>query len=293
MATSPRGPSFTKASHTLWPCLAYGTIRGYANMKVRTMRHGIFVFCATTLCLAAPTLAQTCAAQTAVLPDGRAFLPPPPSAGSHALEADIQAFESTRTLQGGSRWQLARNDADLKPQNLIGDFSCAAGFRLSADRLPALLDLLNTLAKPTEQRVTEEKNFWHRPRPFVGNQQNICTPDDRTRLQTSFAYPSGHTTWGWMTGSILASALPERASQIMQRARIFGESRIVCGVHWKSDVQAGYMNGAAMFATLQAQPWFVEKMAAVRAELQTLQTHPAQPDATTCAMEQGAATNTY
>ena len=261
--------------------------------KVHTMRHGIVVFCAATLYLSMSGLPRTCAAQTTMLPDGRDFLPPPPSAGTHAQEADIEAFERTRALQGGSRWQLAYNDADLKPQHLINDFSCAAGFRLNADKLPTLLGLLNTLAEPTEQRVTEEKTFWHRPRPFVGNQQNICTPDARTKLQTSFSYPSGHTTWGWMAASILASALPERASQIMQRARVFGESRIVCGVHWKSDVQAGYMNGAAMFAALQAQPWFVEKMAAVRAELQTLQAHPTPPDATTCAVEQKAATNTY
>lgn len=205
----------------------------------------------------------------------------------------MQAFMGTRALRGGSRWQLAHNDADLKPQHIINDFSCAAGFTLTADQLPALLDLLNTLAKPVEARVTEEKNFWHRPRPFVGNQQDICTPDVREKLQTSYAYPSGHTTWGWITASILASALPERATQIMQRARVFGESRIVCGVHWKSDVQAGYMNGAALFAALQEQPWFVQKMAAVRAELQTLQTRPTQPDATTCAVEHAAAADIY
>ncbi|OUJ12703.1 acid phosphatase [Acetobacter okinawensis] len=257
------------------------------------MRHGLFAFCAATLCLALPALPQPCAAQTALLPDGRNFLPPPPPAGSHAQEADVQAFENTRALIGSSRWQLAHNDADLTPQHVISDFSCAAGFTLRADRLPALLDLLKTLAQPTEQRVTEEKNFWHRPRPFVGNQQDICTPDARSKLQTSFSYPSGHTTWGWMTASILASALPERASEIMQRARIFGESRIVCGVHWKSDVQAGYMNGAAMFAALQAQPWFVEKMTAVRAELQALQAHPTQPDATTCTTEQKAAADIF
>lgn len=261
--------------------------------KVRVLRHCVFVLCAATLCAAMPALPQSGLAQTVLLPDGRDFLPPPPPAGSHAQQADSQAFAGTRALRGGSRWQLAHNDADLKPQHVINDFSCAAGFALNADRLPALLDLLHTLSGPVEQRVTEEKNFWHRPRPFVGNQQDICTPDARTKLETSYAYPSGHTTWGWITASILASALPERASQIMQRARIFGESRIVCGVHWKSDVQAGYMNGAALFAALQGQPWFAEKMAAVRTELQTLQAHSTQADATICAVEHAAAADIF
>jgi acid phosphatase (class A) len=238
-------------------------------------------------------LPQTAWAQPALLPDGRTVLPPPPAAGSLAQEADRQAFENTRALRGSPRWQLAHDDADLTPQHIIRDFSCAAGFALIPDRLPALLRLLNSLDEPLEQRVTEEKNLWHRTRPFVGTTQDICTPDARAKLTNSFAYPSGHTTWGWMTASILASALPDRASQIMQRGRVFGESRIVCGVHWKSDVQAGYINGSTMFAALQAQPWFTEQMAAVRHELENMQAHPSAPDATTCAIEREAATNTY
>ncbi|MCP1243425.1 phosphatase PAP2 family protein [Acetobacter lambici] len=257
------------------------------------MRQRVLALCAATLCALVPALPQTTLAEPAILPDGRSILSPPPAPGSHAQEADMQAFANTRALRGSKRWQLAHSDADLHPQRVIGDFSCAAGFTLNADKLPALLSLLNTLAEPLEQRVMEEKNFWHRPRPFVGTNQDICTPDARAKLTDSFAYPSGHTTWGWLTASILASALPERATEIMQRGRIFGESRIVCGVHWKSDVQAGYMNGSAMFAALQAQPWFVKKMAAVRSELETLQSHPIPPDATTCAVEHEAAADTF
>lgn len=257
------------------------------------MRLRVLTLCAITACTVIHGLSQTAGAQPTLLPDGRTVLPPPPAAGSLAQEADRQAFENTRALRGSQRWQLAHDDADLTPQHIIRDFSCAAGFALIPDRLPALLRLLNSLAEPLEQRVTEEKNFWHRTRPFVGTTQEICTPDARAKLTDSFAYPSGHTTWGWMTASILASALPDRASQIMQRGRVFGESRIVCGVHWKSDVQAGYINGSTMFATLQAQPWFTEQMAAVRHELENLQAHPSAPDATTCAIEREAATNTY
>lgn len=258
------------------------------------MRLRAFALCTVTACaLLHGGLVQITWAQPAPLPDGRTVLPPPPTAGSLAQEADRQAFEATRALRGSPRWQLAHDDADLSPQHIIRDFSCAAGFALIPDRLPALLTLLNALAKPLEQRVTEEKNFWHRTRPFVGTTQDICTPDARTRLTSSFAYPSGHTTWGWMVASILASALPERASQIMQRGRVFGESRIVCGVHWKSDVQAGYINGSTMFAALQAQPWFTQQVAAIRNELEQLQTHPDAPDAATCAIEHEAATNAY
>ncbi|MDE7548774.1 phosphatase PAP2 family protein [Acetobacter fabarum] len=263
------------------------------TIRPASMRLRVFALYTATICSLMHGVVQTAWAQPVLLPDGRIVLPPPPAASSPAQEADKQAFENTRKLKGSPRWQLALDDADLSPQHIVRDFSCAAGFALIPDRLPALLALLNTLSDPLEQRVTEEKNFWHRPRPFIGNTQDICTPDARVNMANSFAYPSGHTTWGWMAASILASALPDRASQIMQRGRVFGESRIVCGVHWKSDVQAGYMNGSTMFAALQEQPWFIKQMAAVRSELEKLQAHPSTPDATTCAVEREAATNTY
>ncbi|WP_415498694.1 acid phosphatase [Acetobacter syzygii] len=226
------------------------------------------------------------------LPDGRAFLPPPPATNSHAQEADIQAYENSRSLQNSRRWKLATNDADLKPDHIIHDFSCAVGFQISPSEVPTLITVLDTLEKPLEQRITEEKKNWQRMRPFVGKNQAICTPD-ADKLSASFSYPSGHTTWGWLVASILSSALPERSTQIMQRGRVFGESRIVCGVHWKSDVQAGYMNGGAMFAALQEQPWFAEKMVSIHKELQAARLKAMPVDNATCTIEHEAAQESF
>ncbi|ATI13183.1 MULTISPECIES: phosphatase PAP2 family protein [Acetobacter] len=256
------------------------------------MRFRNAVFYAVSLSLAHTFFGHTAQAQQFTLPDGRAFLPPPPRAEEPAQQADLRAFEKTRGLKDKARWKLAQNDANLNPDHVIKDFSCAAGFNLDPAKLPAMVDLLTSLAQPVEQDVSNEKDFWKRRRPFVGTDKDICTAHS-DGLDHSYAYPSGHTTWGWLTASILASALPDRATQIMQRGRIFGESRIVCGVHWKSDVQAGYMNGSAMFATLQEQPAFTQKMAKVRQELLALRNAKTEPDTKTCAVEQQAAQDIF
>jgi acid phosphatase (class A) len=47
----------------------------------------------------------------------------------------------------------------------------------------------------------------------------------------------------------------------------FGQSRIVCGVHWKSDVEAGRVVGAAVVARLHAEPVFAAQLAAARKEV--------------------------
>ncbi|WP_354860032.1 acid phosphatase [Acetobacter fabarum] len=262
------------------------------RIEVILMDRGALILLTMLICGDTLIPLQVGHAATIMLPDGRGFLPPPPVIKSHAQEADIQAFESTRALKNSNRWKLAHNDADLDPEHMIGDFSCAAGFKLLPSELPTLVAVLNALEKPLEQRITEEKENWRRQRPFVGTSQPVCTPD-ADKLASSFSYPSGHTTWGWLVASILSSAMPERSSQIMQRGRIFGESRIVCGVHWKSDVQAGYMNGSAMFAAIQEQPWFAEKMDSIRKELQNARVKATPAESATCVLEHEASQEAF
>ena len=47
---------------------------------------------------------------------------------------------------------------------------------------------------------------------------------------------------------ILAELEPDRASDILVRARAYGESRVVCGVHNASAVEGGRIIAAAMVA---------------------------------------------
>ncbi|XAO70766.1 MAG: phosphatase PAP2 family protein [Acetobacteraceae bacterium] len=60
------------------------------------------------------------------------------------------------------------------------------------------------------------------------------------------SYPSGHTVRGNIVAFVLSVVMPERAEEILARGRIFGESRIVCGVHWSTDVVAGYSYAAGL-----------------------------------------------
>ncbi|MFN3536222.1 MAG: hypothetical protein ACK4Y4_02100 [Brevundimonas sp.] len=43
-------------------------------------------------------------------PNAARFLPPPPDAGSLREQADIEAYRSTRALEGGERWAMAHAD---------------------------------------------------------------------------------------------------------------------------------------------------------------------------------------
>lgn len=227
--------------------------------------------------------------QNGVTPDPTLYLPPPPAAGTPRQQADDTAFAQTRPLKGSARWALAQTDAVETIPNVLKGFSCAAGFTIDAANAPHLVALLRKIGESERGDIHAGKAYWHRLRPFVGTHEAICTEDDRQKIAQSGAYPSGHTMLGWSTALVLAELLPDRSTALLQRGRVYGESRIVCGVHWASDVQEGYLMGAGEIAAMHGNAAFRADMEAARAEMAALSTQATQPEAQECAIEEEAA----
>jgi acid phosphatase (class A) len=101
------------------------------------------------------------------------------------------------------------------------------------------------------------------------------------------SYPSGHTSIGWNWALTLTEIAPDHADAILQRGRAFGQSRGICGAHWKSDIESGRIIGAATFAKLHASPVFMAQMAAARAEVSKARSRGAAPSGN-CAAEAAA-----
>jgi acid phosphatase (class A) len=113
------------------------------------------------------------------------------------------------------------------------------------------------------------KDFFHRKRPFLADQGPVCIAISPA-FEKTFDYPSGHTTLGWAVGLILAEIDPAHASLILTRARAFGESRVVCGVHNASAVDAGRVAGASVVAALHSNATFRADLEKAHAELAAL-----------------------
>jgi acid phosphatase (class A) len=60
---------------------------------------------------------------------------------------------------------------------------------------------------------------------------------------------------------------PERSNALLARGYGFGQSRVICGVHWQSDVDAGRLMGSAAVAALHADPTFTAQLSAAKAEV--------------------------
>ena len=224
-------------------------------------------------------------------PDTVLVIPQSPAPGSPRDLADREIFKATRSLKGTPRWNLAQSDATLTLPAILTDFSCAAGVKLDEQDAPALVTVLGKMVPDLVSAYSQPKNLYKRQRPYLRDKGDICVADSPA-LDASWDYPSGHSTFAWTWGLILADLIPERAGAILGRARAFGESRVVCGVHSASAVTEARGAGSALFATLLSSPAFQDDMQAARAQLAALRGSPNAVAPKACAAEEALTART-
>jgi acid phosphatase (class A) len=224
--------------------------------------------------------------------DTAALLPAPPAPGSARYDADRKVFLATRALKGSARWALAASDDDQSVPATLHDFSCAVDVNLDPADAPAMVSLLTRVTPDVARRVDQAKRHFNRKRPYLVDAGDICTAKTDALAQSP-DYPSGHATWGWMTALLLAELAPDRATPVLIRGRAYGESRVICGVHTQSAVEAGRINAAGLVAALHASAAFNADLELARTELAGLRQQGQTPDPGACATEAGLTAAAY
>ena len=87
------------------------------------------------------------------------------------------------------------------------------------------------------------------------------------KMSKSNAYPSGQTTNGTATAIVLSEMVPEKRAELMARAEDYATSRLIVGVHYRSDLGAGFAAGALIAKELEENADFQKEMAPAMAEL--------------------------
>lgn len=193
--------------------------------------------------------------------DASRLLPPPPMAGSDAAKAEIAELHAIAASSSADLLEKARRDDGGEKPDM---FNAALGFDVTA--LPLTAKLLSEVTKQEALASKAAKSYFHRDRPWIVDASiKTCVPVKPGPAATS--YPSGHTSLGFAMGVVLASVVPEKSQAILARASEFGEHRLVCGMHFRSDIVAGQEFGTALALTLMQKLEFQAQMDASRAEL--------------------------
>ena len=221
------------------------------------------------------------------LPNSLQLLPAPPASGSAAAASDLAFHQQLQGQRSGLRWELAAQDAVLKFPAVASTFSCALGVSISQEATPHLNMLLRRSLADAGLSTYAAKDKYQAVRPFVKLAQPTCSPADEVALARDGSYPSGHAAVGWAWGLILTELAPERSQALLERATAFGQSRAVCAVHWKSDIDAGQLMASAAVAKLHSNTDFLAQLGAARAEIAQARAQGSQPNRD-CAAEANA-----
>jgi acid phosphatase (class A) len=235
-------------------------------MAMMTMRCFLSGMLALML-LSAPAYARDGFLDSGNTPSSLEFLPEPPAEDSASFQRDKALFLLTRSEAGSDRWRLAATDADF---DSFGEaFASSFGVNITKETTPLTYVLIEWAENDLARAALSAKNHYKRVRPFVyfDRRGSTCTPADEERLSTNGSYPSGHTTFGWGVALILAVLSPERQGAILQRGYDFGQSRVICGAHWQSDVDAGRVVGSAVVNQLLNNEEFVALLKNAKQEI--------------------------
>lgn len=193
--------------------------------------------------------------------------PPPPAQGGATDLADKAASARFAQLEDGDRWLLATAHAELRPPLALQHFDCALGVRLGSAETPALDRVMARIFHDANSAAERVKARQPRLRP-VGEDPNRRACQTLTpAARRSASYPSGSAAVATAYGEAFVALEPDRAEAVRRIGHEIGVSRLICAMHYPTDVAVGAQIGRDVAARAIATPAFQADMAAARAEL--------------------------
>ncbi len=193
--------------------------------------------------------------------DARTILHSPPANDSTQTKAELAKLHAIETDRTPAEFRAA---AEAGKDETVFLFKPVFGKDFTADKLPVTAAFFALAANDESIFAKVAKDEWKRQRPAtIDPTLHPCAQSK------SFSYPSGHATRGYVLGIILGAAVPERRDAILVQAAAYAHERLVCGVHFGSDIEAGRLTGTALAAVMLSQPDVRQRLAAVRAELES------------------------
>ena len=207
---------------------------------------------------------------TEELPDLIRCLPAPPEKGSPAFKYDVQRYKWGKAQRKNpERADMARRDAVWTYEALVAEFKDAFGLAVSKEATPLIWNVLVRSLRTIDPSRVAPKAHFHRIRPFEYFKETTLTGEDES-LRGEGSYPSGHTMRSWLLSLLLAEINPAASDAIYARGWAYGESRVIAGAHWQSDVDASRSAASIGYARLQTSAAFRADMALAQDEFRHL-----------------------
>lgn len=200
------------------------------------------------------------------VPTAAKFLPLPPKPTDAAFYNDWLRYEWGKTMRDTERGKQAKEDAVHTLDYFYKIYSEPFGMVISKETTPEISALLERLLVTTCLCKDKAKRQIMRIRPYVQFNEPTPVPEDEEKLRNNSSYPSGHTTMGWGIALVLAEINPDRQDEILKRGFDYGESRVIVGFHYQSDVDSARLLTSALINRLHDNGDFMQQLQKAKEE---------------------------
>jgi len=207
------------------------------NPRRRTALATALLFCAAVFAQA-PAAPHVQAASTGYYtrnapPDLSGIIPPPPAQNSDTTKAELAGLHKIEQSRTPAQVAAAQDDDQHED---IFYLRTVMGKGFTPDHLPLLAALSDRMESEGSAASHALKGEFKRPRPYQFDR--TLHPVCETVAQPN-SYPSGHSIVSSLDAFILIRIVPEKSREILERADDYAHNRMVCGVHYPSDLAAG------------------------------------------------------
>lgn len=195
-------------------------------------------------------------------PDAITLLAPPPLADSQEQAADLQEVRDVSHAATSSDLAAAKSESKFT----IFTFTPAIGDFFQPGKFPKTETFFSHVQGDAENVVDGAKDHWKRPRPYKVDPSLAAG-----KLETSFSYPSGHSTESMTLALVLADLFPDKHDAIIAVACNIGWHRVEYARHYPTDIYAGRVLAQAIVAQMKKNKDFQKDFAEAQAEVAAAQ----------------------
>ena len=204
------------------------------------------------------------------LPNGVEFLPPPPDVNSEPFKTDLYYYRWGKDERNTPRGEQAKDDANCTTTHLSEIFSVPMGITISEEKTPNIYKLIGRGGYTAMSATSKPKTHHARTRPYAEFNEPSLIPNAEAKHNSHASYPSGHATISWAVALLLVEINPNAQDALLKRAYEFGESRVIAGYHYESDVAMGRLVASAAVARMHADSEFLADMTAAKKEFRLI-----------------------
>lgn len=205
----------------------------------------------------------------AELPNMANILSAPPEFESARFVADQSQHLWGKLMRlDEARCAQAQRDAVYSMETIIEEFGGIFGLEITKEGTPEIYSILQDVCASCDSIYSDAKKFYDRRRPYTYYNEGTIVPEKEEKHRYEGSYPSGHTVLGWTSALLLAdiNQSPQAMEGLLARGYEFGQSRVIAGYHWQSDVDAGRMAGSVLYQLIRNHERFIGQLARARAE---------------------------